>query len=242
MKVADESGFRALRCFNDPAIQHIAGLKGRIDARTVSFFPNDNMTRRVIAALAENSAVPIKEVCESFEFFERVRRNIRSPHVVDMCAGHGLTGLLFALFERDVERVTLFDMNPPQNFERVFDAITQVGPWVREKVNYQQGKVQHLAGRLEPGTAVVAIHACGVRTDRCLDAAIAAGGHVAVMPCCYNFTARDAPAGLRDALGIEMAADVQRTYRLESEGYAVRWSSVPEVITPMRRILIAQRR
>ena len=55
-------------------------------------------------------------------------------------------------------------------------------------------------------------------------------------------TAADAPKGLRQALGVPLAADVHRTYTLERLGYSVTWSAIPSSITPMNRILIAQRR
>ena len=60
------------------------------------------------------------------------------------------------------------------------------------------------------------------------------------MPCCYTGTAKRAPYGLRRALGVGWAADVERCYRLEGEGYRVDLSSVPGDITPMNRILIGE--
>ena len=88
--------------------------------------------------------------------------------------------------------------------------------------------------RLEAGTSIVAVHACGVRTDACIDVALATGGHVAVMPCCYN---KNGPGP--EGLGHALATDVHRTYRLEAAGYWVPSSLIPEVITPMNRVLVA---
>jgi len=39
-----------------------------------------------------------------------------------------------------------------------------------------------------------------------------------------------------------MAADIDRLYRLEEEGYRVDYSSVPGEISPMNRIIVAERR
>jgi hypothetical protein len=234
------TAFRALRCFNDPARRHLAGSHGRIDQRTTAFFPHDNLVRQVIATLATDGLLPLKEVCESFEFFERVRSCVRAPAIADLAAGHGLTGLLFAVFERDVQRVQLVDTHPSPSHQRVLDALGRVAPWVPSKVRWVTGRIEDAASHLEPGTSIVAVHACGTRTDRCLDVALEVGGSVAVMPCCYQ-QAADGPACLGVALGNELATDIHRTYRLEAAGYRVRWSRIPEVITPMNRILMARR-
>jgi predicted RNA methylase len=233
------TGFKALRFLNDPALHPLAASHGRIDDRALSHVPPDSRTHQVLAALAARSAIPMKEVCESFEFFERVRRRLRAPHVADLCAGHGLTGILFALFERVVERVTLIDIVEPDSFAVILDALTPLAPWLPQKVRYVHARIQHATQHLDPQTSIVAIHACGQRSDRCIDAALALKGAVALMPCCYTHTAGGAPIGVRDTLGIEVAADIHRTYRLHGAGYTVRWSTIPPVITPMNRILIA---
>lgn len=232
-------GFRALRCFNDPELRQFAGNKGRIDERTIALLPKDNFTRRVCAALAHEGLLPLKEVCESFEFFERVRRPIRAPVIADLAAGHGLTGLLFAVFEREVERVVLVDTHPPPSHLRVLDALADVAPWIRPKVRWITGRIEEAHTHLEKGTSIVAVHACGDRTDRCLDVAQSTGGHLAVMPCCHDKRG-EGPRALFEALGEGLATDIHRTYRLEAAGYRVRWSRIPKVITPMNRILIAQ--
>ena len=61
---------------------------------------------------------------ESVEFFTHVRKKWRqnvkrrpaSSHVVDVCCGHGFTGLLFAIFERECTLVTLLDRQRPNSF------------------------------------------------------------------------------------------------------------------------------
>jgi len=217
----------------------LAGNKGRIDERTIALLPKGNFTRRVCAALARDGLLPLKEVCESFEFFERVRRAIRAPVIADLAAGHGLTGLLFAVFEREVERVILVDTHPPPSHIRVLEALSDVAPWIGPKVQWVTGRIEDAHTYLEKGSSIVAVHACGGRTDRCLDVAQSTGGHLAVMPCCHPKTG-EGPTALFDALGEGLATDIHRTYRLEAAGYQVRWSRIPKVITPMNRILIAQ--
>jgi len=241
MITCPDVAFKAVRWFNHPDNHHIAGLHARLSRYLHPELDPRTMMGRLVQSLARADVLAMKEFCESVECFARVRRRVRASHVADLCAGHGLTGLLFALFERGVERVTLLDHQPPDSFSIIRDAIIEVGPWVADKVTYVQARVQHAAEHLTPETTVIAVHACGQRTDRALEAAMAVGGHAAVMPCCYSGTGRDAPRGLREALGAELAADIQRTYRLEAAGYAVVWSAVPRVIPPITRLLVATR-
>ncbi|MEW5315858.1 MAG: hypothetical protein WDW38_007259 [Sanguina aurantia] len=88
--------------------------------------------------------------------------------------------------------------------------------------------------------SILAVHACGNATDRCLDIAALWRCPVAVMPCCYTSTARGSPFGVRRALGTSVAADVHRSYRLDAAGYvSVDWLCIPQAITDMNRILLA---
>ena len=100
------------------------------------------------------------------------------------------------------------------------------------------GGLGHVRPRLvEAGTLEVLLEFLGGRVA----AAEADARSIALMPCCYSQTAADAPEALRRALGVPLASDVHRTYRLEKLGYTVRWSAVPLSITPMNRIIIATR-
>ena len=117
-----------------------------------------------------------------------------------------------------------------------------VAPWVGDRVEYAEADFSAKDG-LPTGCAVVSIHGCKSLTDEVLTAVISAhASTIALMPCCYghSFAAERAPAALRTYLGVAIAADVQRTYRLEAEGYSVNWRHIPSVITPMNRILLAK--
>lgn len=232
------ASFKIFRQFNDPELRPLAGLRARLDERAADVFASQSLPDKLARALATRRALPVKELIESFEFFARVRRRVRAPRVADLCCGHGLTGALFAVFERDVEEVMLLDKRRPANHDAVMDALMEVAPWAPAKLRFVEDRVEVASAHMARGTSVVGVHACGVRTDRCLDAALAHGSAIAVMPCCYGRTALDGPRALREALGAEVATDVHRTYRLEAAGYRVDWSAVPEVITGMHRILI----
>ena len=94
--------FKAFRQFNDPRLQALAGLRSPITAGIAAHFSEHRHMDRLALALAARRALPLKELLESAEFYMRVRRRIRAQTVVDLCAGHGLVGLLFAAFERSV--------------------------------------------------------------------------------------------------------------------------------------------
>jgi len=78
-----------------------------------TYFAEDNLQNRLVREIAAQRLLPIKEVLESFEFFARVRKQTRAACVADLCCGHGLIGVLFAMFEKRVERVILVDREEP---------------------------------------------------------------------------------------------------------------------------------
>ncbi len=234
--------FKVFRRFNEAALRPSTGLRARLDRRALEYFEGERLADQLARALAHRRALPIKEVFESFEFFGRVRRRVRAPDVADLCCGHGLTGALFGAFEQKVERVWLLDKCRPQNHDAVLDALGEVAPWTLEKIRYLEEPLSKAGSMIPTGASVVAVHACGMRTDRCLEVAMALGGAVAVMPCCYNRASQGvAPEVLRRALGAEVAMDVDRTYRLVGAGYKVDWDEIPAEITPMNRVLIGLR-
>jgi hypothetical protein len=232
--------FRIFRGFNEDRLRWAARSTFRVDRKSAPSFRGDPLAERIVAALAERRAINVKEVLESFETFGRLRKRLRAPRMADLCCGHGLTGLLFAAVERRVEEVILMDRDKPPKADLVVEAVCEAAPWAADKVRWVEADVSDAAAHLAPETSVVAVHACGVRTDRALEAAVAVGGPVAVVPCCYKQTAKRAPRALRDALGAELATDVHRTYWLEARGYRVEWAAIPEAITPMNRVLVAR--
>jgi hypothetical protein len=232
--------FRVFPQLNDPALQTLVGTSGRIDHRSLPYFSSERLPDKVVRALAEARAIPLKEVFESFEFFERVRRRVRAKVMVDLCCGHGLTGMLYALFEPTVERVILLDKRRPESTAVLIDALSGVVPRVRERVEFLELPLKAAREHLPEGAAMVAVHACGDRTDACIELAIALKGSIGLMPCCYTRRAAGAPETLVTHLGQGMAADIQRTYRLQGAGYRVDWSSIPTAVTPMARVIVGR--
>lgn len=231
--------FRFLKAFEAPGAREHAGSRSRLRPKDAERFVGEGLVERFARELARDRAVPVKELCEAGEVFLRTRERLRAPQMADLCAGCGLLGVLFALFEREVEEVHLIDRAPTASIERVLGAAARVGPWVRDKVRVHRALLRDAREIVPPAAHLVAIHACGRRTDAILDLALERRVAVAVLPCCHPAAGNPAPPALRRALGEALALDVDRTYRLEAAGFAVRWDEIPASITPMNRLLTA---
>lgn len=181
--------------------------------------------------------MPAKELFEATETFELVRKRVRGPVVADLCCGHGLAGLLFAIFERKVESVLLVDRERPASADVLLEVAAEVAPWAPGKIEWRQESLKRT--ELPQGTGVIAIHACGLRTDASMKLAMEAGGPFAALPCCRPHRLHPAPESLKNALGADVAIDVHRTYQLEGADYTVRWQEIASAITPMNRVLSA---
>ena len=197
------------------------------------------MPDKVARVLGEARLLDTKEVIESFEFFQRVRHRVSRQHVVDLCCGHGLVGMLFALLERRVEHVHLLDVRFPESSGRIEAALNQVWPWVSPKLHRLTRSVKGAATVLPEGAGVVAVHACGARTDWSIEEAVKIGGPLAVMPCCYTHQVYSGPETLKRHLGVTLCVDIQRTTQLSDLGYEVAWQELPPSITPKNRIIAA---
>lgn len=236
--------FRFFRAFNEfPHEQMHKAMKSRLFVGRMldEYFASDSLADKFVRALAEHRAANLKEILESFEFFERMRKRIRGPCIVDLCCGHGLVGILYAMFDRKVEKVILIDSRRPLSFDKILLALEEVAPWVAEKIDYRTCYVDdELKSTLPDGAALLAIHACGRLTDRCLGLALDLQSPIAAMPCCYFPKLSKAPTALSDALGFRLTTDIERTYRLTEANFDVKWYRIPEEITPMNRILLCK--
>jgi hypothetical protein len=235
--VSADARFKAFRRFNaDPPPIHLDS-RSRPGDWALDWFASEGMEDRLACALLRARAVPFKEVLEAFEFFERARRHVRGPVVADLCCGHGLVGMLYGVFHRDVHRVLLVDRARPDSVDRTLAALCEVAPWLRDKVAFETADLAEAT--LPSGAATLGVHACGRATDAVIDLALDAGGPVALLPCCHPKSGVPGPATLAQHLGHDLATDVARTYRLEAAGYATRWTTIPAAITPMNRVVLA---
>lgn len=230
--------FRFLKQFNSPPFSKKIACRDKLRESDTRWFPGEYLSSVFARALCMNRAVPFKEVLESFEFYECVRKHIREPCLADLCCGHGLVGIIFAMFERRIERVVLLDKVQPASFQTVLSTAIDIAPWVRDKIEYVIGPLETAPNHIAMNTAIVGVHACGERTDACISHAIDLNSSVAVLPCCRHHRSHASPDCLKRTLGGDVAIDVDRTYRLYNAGYHVRWDEIPAGISEMNRVLV----
>jgi hypothetical protein len=233
-----------------------------------------------------DAPIDVKEVAESMEFFQRTRKRLlgaarqcskrrngpnsststaaaaaasknQKIQLLDCCAGHGFTGMLFAACYPNTVETILVDTLEPASHQRLKNILAEVCPWVEETVTFRAmtlqdfQKNQNNCDKEENNNddddnplVVIATHACGDLTDQVLDIACttlnAAG--IAVMPCCYTGTANQSPYGIKRALGVSWAADIRRSLFLMDNGYHSDVCAIPAEITPMNRILTGELR
>ena len=232
------SRFRVFKKFNQEEVW-LAKWRRRIDPIAVERLAPRGRTYKVLEALAESRCIKVKEVVESFEFHSCVQRRLKHKKIVDLCCGHGLTGLLFAIFNPEVKQVWLLDQEESPSARNVSAALHRAFPALEGRVRRITSRLQDFEETLDEDTGLIAIHACGPRTDLCLDLAIKNNCAIVAMPCCYTGTGKEEPIGIRRSLGTRTATDVGRTYRLSRAGYIVEWETIPEAITPMNRVIMA---
>ena len=180
--------------------------------------------------------------------------------VQDLCCGHGLTGMLFAACNpqrssKSLEvRAALVDQFEPPSHRQLRETIAEVCPWIRceDAIRYvpstldayfQESESNKVDDGSTHASVIISTHACGSLTDDVLQYAIdSESAAIAVMPCCYTGTDKGTPYGIRRALGVSMAADVRRSFFLQEYGYHVDWATIPTEVTPMNRIIVAERR
>ena len=158
-------------------------------------------------------------------------------------------------------RTVLVDRFEPQSHAILKDCIAEVCPWIgggttgTDAIRFVPSTLEDFFAQQtnkEDGTnnnnndasVVISTHACGSLTDQVLEYAVhCQSAAIAVMPCCYTGTDRGAPYGIRRALGVSMAADVRRSCFLQDTcAYHVDFATIPKTITPMNRIIVAERR
>lgn len=180
--------------------------------------------------------LPRKELFEAWEVARRVRRRFRGGRVVDVAGGHGVLAYLLLLLDDSSPHAVIVDPAVPPSAATVGAAIEAAWPRLAGRVDYRAIRLADEA--LTAEDLLVGCHACGALTDRVLDAAITARARVAVLPCCQDEETCDA-GPLRGWLDLPLAVDVMRAQRLASVGAQVWTLTIPESITPKRRLLLA---
>lgn len=207
-----------------------------------NLFKGNSLQSKILKVLADAQLLPIKEVLECFEYFAQIRKHVRSRVMCDLCCGHGLLGVIFAVFEKDVEKVYLVDKVEPPSRQKLLSEIITVAPWIEQKIINVSEEISSNSQWLEEGMSIVSAHACGSLTDLCIDVAFKVKGNIAILPCCYPKKKCPAPQAIQDDLGFETAFDIDRTYRLKNADYHIRWQSIPAEISPMNRVIVGKKK
>jgi hypothetical protein len=181
-------------------------------------FPGDGLFDRVARALCEARCVPRRELFESWEFVQRVRRHLDSTEVWDLCAGHGLVSMVLALLEPELVRIRAIDRRKPASFEKARAALSAVDPARIAKVEFVEAALEDLAPPAER-VFMVAVHACGRRTDRAIELAIASRSSVALLPCCHDASDVEMPHAVRTRWSKRDGVDLARIFALDRAGY-----------------------
>lgn len=211
------------------------GSKNRITRHDLDRFPGRTLFDRVGRVVAPLGVLPRKELYEAWEVARRTRRRFRGGRVVDVAGGHGLLAHLMLLLDDTSPTAIVVDPSPPPSAVELARALADAWPRLLNRVSSVAAPLAEVA--IAPGDVVVSSHACGALTDRVLDAALAAGAGVAVLPCCHDEETCD-PGVLRGWMDLALAIDAVRAQRLASAGYDVWTQTIPNAITPKHRLLI----
>ena len=212
------------------------GSKNRLTAHDLPRFAGEGLFDRVARVVCGAGCLPRKELYESWQTARHVHRRFRGGggRLVELCAGHGLLASILALMDESFDDVVCADPNPPKSAAALAGALREAWPKLA-RVRYEACALEQVA--LRAGDLVVSAHACGELTDRVLDAALAAGARVAVLPCCHAITP-GSDGGLRGWLEPTLAIDVLRAERLARAGYSVTTRTIDAEITPKNRLLM----
>jgi len=251
-------------------VDHLAHRDAPVDAKevaeSVEFYLRT--AKRVLGAakqqiVKKSSTQSTSEVVSERDDDDDDERKGSCIVVQDLCSGHGLTGMLFAACNPSrlpasiPIRTVLVDRFEPPSHQILRDTIAEVCPWIMkddEAVRFIPATLEeyfHSEKQGESNNAnysasvvvVISTHACGSLTDDILRFATSqAAASIAVMPCCYTGTDKGAPYGIRRALGVSMAADVRRSFFLQDRDYHVDFATIPREVTPMNRIIVAEKR
>jgi hypothetical protein len=198
------------------------------------------------------------------------RYNTMNVALYDMCAGHGLTGMLFAACNPPtnngkIVKCHLVDIVQPPSHAVLKGLISDICPWIEshKTIIYHNSTLESFSKKDFYGDAssssssasrdshmgdcecsiLIATHACGSLTDQALEKAVELDCcSIAVMPCCYTGADKGVPYGFKRAFGTAWAADIRRTYFLDSHHFHTDYSSIPQEITPLNRIIVAEDR
>lgn len=207
----------------------------RLKPTSAHHFTGDTLFDRIARVVCSTSALPRKELYESWEMARRTRRRFRGGRVVDLACGHGLVAYIMLLLDDTSPSALCIDKRIPKSAERLQKALFDAWPRLSGRVHYEERDIASV--ELSESDVIVASHACGALTDVVLDRAVRSNARVAVLPCCHDEETCDL-GSLDGWVDISLAIDATRARRLAERGYDVHTQLIPAEITPKNRLLL----
>ncbi len=212
--------------------------RSRLTARHIPRFPADTLFDKIARAVCRAGCLPRKELYEAWEVARRVRRRFRGGRVIDMACGHGLLAHILLLLDDSSKQALAVDHNIPPSAAKLAKTIEADWPRLNNRVHFLKEDLKKVD--LYRNDLIVSAHACGELTDLILERAASVGARVAVLPCCHDLKTAD-QGGLEGWLNGPLAVDVTRAVKLRSKGYKIYTQQIPKEITPMNRLLMAEK-
>lgn len=210
--------------------------KARLTHHDLGRFPDGTLFHRIARLVCGAGCLPRKELYEAWEVARRVRRRFRGSRVIDLCAGHGLLGQILLLLDPSSSGALLVDRRLPSSSAMLHRALVSGWPDLHHRVTFCEASMHEVVP--EQGDILVSVHACGRLTDQVIGMALASRARLAVLPCCHDLDTADTGA-LGGWLDGPLAVDVVRATTLRSAGWQVWTQTIPAVITPHHRLLMA---
>ena len=205
--------------------------------RALHLFEGETLFAKIARALCHAGCLPRKELFEAWEVAKRARRRFSGGHVVELCAGHGLVAQMMLLLDRSLSHAVCVDRRRPRSAAIVAEVLAAEWPHLRDRVRYHECPLAE-APASGQDAIVVAVHACGTLSDGVIDHVVASQTRLALLPCCHAYGKSD-DGGFGAWMDGGKAIDVVRAWRLRNEGFEVKLGTIPEDITPMNRLLLA---
>ena len=211
--------------------------RSRLTERHAARFPSDSLFDKIARATCRAGCLPRKELYEAWEVARRIRRRFRGGRVVDMACGHGLLAHILLLLDNSSAEALAVDSKIPPSASKLTQSLEKDWPRLQNRVQFLNEDLRNVD--LCRGDLVVSSHACGDLTDLILEKAVSVGARIAVLPCCHDLKVAD-QGGLGGWLDGPLAVDVSRAVSLTLKGYRIYTQHIPQEITPMNRLLMAE--
>ena len=208
----------------------------------------DRFARTICAA----KAVPRKELFEAWVMALYVHQQFPNVHrIADLACGHGLVSwALLLLYNNTSSRryhtsAVCIDTRMPSSADKVAEAMLREWPDLEDSWDYVEGSIDDIVPA--PSTLLVAVHACGILSDKVISLALRGNAPVALVPCCHTKKSLSIDQRLQmkeDSLTLEdfdlsTYIDNRRFDRLQNSGMDVQEVFLPQIITPKNRVFLA---